>query len=152
MNGKQVLIIDDALVVLKALSNKLRSKGYGVLTAADCATGLQTARRERPDLILVDISFPPALDEEGAAWDGFLVLSWLKRFEETKTIPVIIMTGSDPEKHRARAASSGAVAFFRKPLEGDELLGTVRNLIGNDTDAKRDAGDVHASSESQRER
>ena len=73
MHPKKVLVVDDSLVVLKALSMKLRSCGYKVSCAEECSTALQIARRERPELILLDVSFPPAVDEEGVAWDGFRV-------------------------------------------------------------------------------
>jgi CheY-like chemotaxis protein len=67
-------------------------------------------RREKPDLVLLDISFPP--DVGGVSWDGFRIMDWLHRVDETKKIPIIIISGVVEEKTRQRATSSGAVAFF----------------------------------------
>src|SRR5213594_4756279 len=78
--AKKILIVDDSIVILKTLSMKLKSSGYQVLTAADGATAVSTVRRERPDLILLDITFPPDVAHGGGvAWDGFLIISWLQR-------------------------------------------------------------------------
>jgi len=114
---KKVLIADDSLVCLTALSMKLRSQGYEVVVCQQGARIVSTARCERPDLILLDINFPPDL-AHGAeeSWDGLLVLEWLRRLDETKLTPVIIMTGEDPERNRPRSFAAGAVGFMEKPV------------------------------------
>src|SRR5438105_5151015 len=117
MNRKKILVVDDSAVILKTLSMKLKASGYDVLTADDGAVAVSTARRERPDLILLDISFPPDVAHGGGVpWDGFLIMDWLHRMDEAKDIPVIIITGGDPEKFKARSMAAGAIGFFHKPL------------------------------------
>jgi CheY-like chemotaxis protein len=102
-----------------------------VLTAADGASAVSTVRRERPDLVLLDISFPPDVAHGGGvAWDGFLIMNWLRRIDEAKDTPVIIITGGDPGQYKDRSLAAGAIAFFQKPLNNDELLETIRQTIG----------------------
>src|SRR5438874_6015269 len=80
MNPKKILIVDDSTIILKALSMKLKLAGYAVLTAQDGAEAVSLARREQPNLILLDISFPPDVAHGGGvAWDGFLIMNWLLR-------------------------------------------------------------------------
>src|SRR6476646_738516 len=91
-NRKKILVVDDSPIILKTLSMKLKSQGYDVLTAEDGSIAVSTARRERPDLILLDISFPPDVAHGGGvAWDGFLIMDWLRRMDEAKDIPVFII-------------------------------------------------------------
>src|ERR1044071_4004704 len=123
MDRKKILIVDDSAIVLKTLSMKLKSNGYDVLTAEDGAVAVSTARRERPDLILLDLVFPPDVAHGGGvAWDGFLIMDWLKRMEEAKNIPIIIITGNKSEEFKTRSMAAGAVGYFQKPLNNDELL------------------------------
>src|SRR5258708_2036086 len=93
-NGKKVLIVDDSPIIIKTLSNRLRAEGYHVLPAADGSTAVSTVRQERPDLILLDINFPPDVAHGGGVpWDGFLILNWVRRMDEAVNTPVIIITG-----------------------------------------------------------
>lgn len=128
MNREKILIVDDNPVIVATLEMKLKSAGYEVLTAADGTQAVSTARRERPQLILMDISLP----EEAVAavqWDGFKIIEWLRRVEEAKHIPVIVITGSDSQKFRDRAMALGAVAFFQKPIDNMELLEVVKKTL-----------------------
>src|SRR3954463_10324818 len=130
MNRKRILIVDDSYVDRKALASKLTGCGYEVLQAEDGSEAVSIARRERPDLIILDIMFPPDVSHGGGVpWDGFLILGWLRRLEEAKDIPVVFITGKDPEKHRARALAAGAVSFFQKPFEVEALLKVVREQL-----------------------
>ena len=131
MNRKKILIVDDSRLILKALSMKLNSNGYHALTALDGGEAISTVRRERPDLILLDLSFPPDVAHGGGvAWDGLLIMDWLRRMEEGKNIPIIIVTGGEPEKFKDRCLGAGAVAFFHKPIDHDELLSVIRQVLG----------------------
>src|SRR5271163_3394835 len=101
MNKKKILIVDDSEVVLRAIRMRLESKGYEVLTALDGAGAVSTARRESPDLILLDLSFPPDVAHGGGvSWDGFVIMQWLRRLDEAKNIPIIVVTGGDPVKYK----------------------------------------------------
>lgn len=130
MAHKKILVVDDSAFIRSALSIKLRTQGYEVLTAADGAEAVSAARQQRPDLILLDISFPPDVAHGGGVrWDGFLVMAWLHQLEEAKDIPVIVITGGDPVKFKDRALKAGAVSFFHKPVDNDDLLKVVSQIL-----------------------
>jgi CheY-like chemotaxis protein len=132
-NRKKILVVDDSVIILKTLSMKLKSQGYDVLTAEDGSVAVSTARREKPDLILLDITFPPDVAHGGGVpWDGFLIMDWLRRMDEAKDIPVFIITGGDPERFKARSMAAGAAGFFRKPINNDELLVAIRQELGEE--------------------
>ena len=126
---KKILVVDDNEIVVKTLSLKLQGAGYQVITALDGAEAVAAARKETPDLILLDISFPP--DVGGVPWDGFRIMEWFQRLDTAKKIPIIIITGTEDPKARERATSSGAIAYFQKPLEHDYLIKVVRATLGD---------------------
>lgn len=126
-----ILIVDDNEVVLKTLSMKLTANDYEVVTALDGSQALSVVRRQRPDLILLDISFPPDVGHGGGVpWDGFRMIEWFSRMDEVKTTPVIIITAGDAAKYKDRALAAGAAAFFHKPINNDELLATINKILG----------------------
>ena len=127
--AKKILIVDDNEVVIKTITLKLQGAGYQVVGAMDGSEAVAAARRENPDLILLDISFPP--DVGSVEWDGFRIMEWFHRLDTAKKIPIIIITGSEDPKAKERATNAGAVAFFQKPLEHDFLLKVVRATIGD---------------------
>lgn len=129
-NRKRILVVDDNQVVVKTLTMKLEAAGYDVLKALDGSEAVSAARREKPDLILLDISFPPDVAHGGGVpWDGFLIIEWLHRMDEAKTVPVIVISGGDPAKFQDRSIKAGAVAYFRKPLDIEQLIATIRKTF-----------------------
>jgi CheY-like chemotaxis protein len=131
---KKILVVDDNEVILKTVSLKLQGCGYQVITALDGSEAVAAARKETPDLILLDINFPPEVD--GVPWDGFRIMDWFQRLDPAKKIPIIIITGTEDVKIKERAASCGAVAFFHKPINHDDLLKVIRaTLSGSDKPA-----------------
>jgi two-component system, cell cycle response regulator len=134
MSRKKILVVDDSPLILKLMSIKLTANGYDVVTAQDGGTAVSIVRQERPDLILLDLSFPPDVAHGGGvAWDGFLIMNWLKRLEEAKHIPVVVITGGEPAKYQDRALAAGAVSFFHKPIDNDALLSTIRKTLEDKT-------------------
>ena len=127
--AKKILVVDDNEVVVKTLSLKLQGAGYRVITASDGAEAVAAARKEIPDLILLDVFFPP--DVGGVPWDGFRIMEWFHRLDAARKIPIIVITGSEETKTKERATSAGAVAFFQKPLEHDYLLKVIRATLGD---------------------
>lgn len=131
MIPKKVLIVDDNAVLVRALSNVLEAVGFQILEAEDGAAAVSIVRRERPSLILLDISFPPDVAHGGGlAWDGFQIMTWLSRMEEAKGVPIVIISGSEAAKYRDRALKGGAVAYLQKPVEPEAVLATVRQVLG----------------------
>jgi len=127
----KILVVDDNEVVVKTICLKLKGAGYQVATAQDGAQAMSVVRMEKPDLILLDITFPP--DVAGVPWDGFRIMEWLHRVDESRKIPIIIITGGEDVKNKDRAMASGAVAFFHKPVNHDDLLKVIRATLGAGT-------------------
>ena len=71
----------------------------------------------------------------GMSWDGFAILRWLRNMSEDKSVPVVIISGTDPEKYKERCLQAGASAFLHKPLNMDELIATVHATLGENTAA-----------------
>lgn len=133
VDKKKILVVDDNEIILKTASMKLQSAGYQVLTALDGAEGVALVRKEKPDLVLLDVTFPP--DVSGVSWDGFRLMEWLHRVDESKKIPIIVISGVVDEKNKQRATSSGAVAFFPKPVNFDEMIKVIRATLGAEAKA-----------------
>ena len=89
--AKKILVVDDNEIVIKTICLKLQGAGYQVITAMDGSDAVAMARKENPDLILLDISFPP--DVGGVPWDGFRIMEWFHRLDTAKKIPIIVITG-----------------------------------------------------------
>ena len=130
MSHNKILIVDDSLVFLKAMSKLLEAKGYQVFAAEDGAAALSTVRREKPDLILLDINFPPDVAHGGTVnWDGYRIMDWLRRMDEAKGVPIIIATGEDPAKSKERCRAPEVAGYFRKPVDHEELLASIRRAL-----------------------
>jgi len=109
-----ILCIDDDRDVRNLLGKILTDAGYAVITAEDGRQGLAEARKNKPDLILLDVMMPDI--------DGFGVCSQLQVDQETAYIPVIFLTALDGEDDRAKAFAVGAVDYIAKPIQKEGLL------------------------------
>jgi CheY-like chemotaxis protein len=124
MKAKRILVVEDDKVTQKLIADVLRSAGYVVDTAHNGATAVKSARENEPDLVTLDIHL--AKDSPDDSWDGFSVASWLRRVNEGKPTPIIIvMSGLDPGQNIESAASVGAYTFLPKPVEKKKLLEVV---------------------------
>jgi two-component system sensor histidine kinase ChiS len=138
--GKKILVVDDDQVILKTLSMLLNANGYRVFTASDGPGAASIVTQERPDLILLDLLFPPdAMNVGGALQDGFFIIEWLRRMGEAADIPIIIISGDKSAKDKKNALATGAVAFFPKPIDRIALLATIRATLGEDAGDKMPA-------------
>ena len=138
--GKKILVVDDDQIILKTLSIALISNGYQVFTASDGPGAASIVTRERPDLILLDLLFPPdAANVGGALQDGFFIIEWLRRMGEAGDIPIIIISGDKSAKDKKNALATGAVGFFPKPIDRVALLAAIRATLGEDGDNKTPA-------------
>lgn len=127
---RKILIVDDDAVIRKALTIKLESQGYAVATAVDGADALRALREDKPDLVLLDINYPPDIAHGGGVpWDGFLLMRWLRGIEKVGAVPIIFMTGNDPGGYRERALASGAMGIFHKPLDLAALLAAIERIL-----------------------
>jgi CheY-like chemotaxis protein len=130
--AKTILVVDDNKFILKAMSVMLAAKGYRVLVAESGAETIGILGREHPDLILLDLDFPPDLGNIGASLrDGFLILDWARRFGTAENIPVIIVSSLEPEEYKKRAEDHGILTFFQKPVDRQKLLDAIHAEIGD---------------------
>ena len=128
----KLLVVDDNPIVQRAVYFSLRDAGYQVLMAGDVSDAMKIIRREQPDLVLVDLSFP--LDTgniNGPLQDGFFIIDWIHRTPEVKKSPVIIISSTAPAEYQERAAAAGVRACFQKPLDKEKLLSSVQSILGS---------------------
>ncbi|MEY4918771.1 MAG: hypothetical protein RL616_2684 [Verrucomicrobiota bacterium] len=127
LKGK-VLVIDDNPIIQRAVYFCLRDHGVKVLMSGDVTESLHMIRQEQPDVIVLDINFPPDV-MFGNQRDGFWAIDWMHRVQGIKDTPIIMISSDDPEKVRARALAAGAVEFLQKPLNKAQLVALVLELI-----------------------
>jgi len=126
MNQQKILIVDDNPVIIKTLSMKIAAAGYQVISAKDGSEAIAATRKEKPNLIVLDVSFP---EEVGVAWDGFKIIAWLQRMDEANGIPIIVISGGDAAKYKDRSLQAGAIAFFQKPIDNEKLLELIKKTF-----------------------
>jgi DNA-binding response OmpR family regulator len=122
MSKSKVMIVDDDAQIRLGLNARLRANGYETVFAEDCIGAISTAIRENPDAVLLDIGLPGG--------DGFLVLKRMQASNKLAHIPVIVLTAREPHENEKRALEAGAMAFFQKPVENDELLASLAGVLG----------------------
>jgi len=124
----KILVIDDNPIIQRTVYFTLRDRGYQVLMSGEIADALNIVRKEKPDLILLDINFPPD-GSVGGNRDGFWALDWMRRMNELKGVPIAIISGDAPEKSQARALAAGAIAYFHKPIDRETLADVIASLL-----------------------
>ena len=117
----KILIVEDNEMNRDMLSRRLERKGYDVVMAEDGKKGVDMSKSENPDLILMDLSLP--------VMDGWEATSTIKRNEETKRIPIIVLTAHAMAGDREKALDSGADEYDTKPLDFKRLLGKIKEFI-----------------------
>jgi len=120
-DNKKILIIEDNQENIDLLVYFLSPQGYKIITAKDGAKGLELVKEVRPDIILLDIMLPKM--------DGYEVCEHIKSDQETKFIPIIMITALKDLKDKVRALEVGADDFITKPFENVELLARVKSLL-----------------------
>jgi DNA-binding response OmpR family regulator len=125
MKGKTILIVDDDRDLLLGLTPRLKANGYGVIFAMDGISAIGVARKEMPDLVILDLGLP--------AGDGFVVLKRMRSLPDLVDIPVIVLSAWDPTDNEKCALDAGAVAFFQKPADNHDFLAAIRQALGETT-------------------
>ncbi|MFW6070242.1 MAG: response regulator [bacterium] len=120
-NPASILIVDDSEENRLLLSSQLGMEGYQILVAEDGPQGLEVARAEGPDLVLLDVMMPEM--------NGFEVCRRLKEGEETQGIPIIMVTALREVQYRIKGIEAGADEFLSRPHHREELLVRVKALI-----------------------
>lgn len=119
---KKILIVDDSPTEIHKLKNMLAKHGHNVLVADSGEEGIALARRELPDVVLMDIVMP--------GMNGFQATRQLTSNQETKHIPVIIVTTKDQETDRMWGTRQGAKAYLTKPVSEKQLLTAIDQVAG----------------------
>ncbi|MNM85571.1 Response regulator MprA [compost metagenome] len=122
MTQPTVMVVDDSLTVRKASQRLLTRAGYQVVLARDGVDALRQLQEVMPDAMLVDIEMPNM--------DGFDLTRNVRADSRTTHMPVVMITSRTAEKHRRYAAEIGVNVYLGKPFNEDELLRTLRQLIG----------------------
>ncbi|ROL62544.1 response regulator [Bacteroidetes/Chlorobi group bacterium ChocPot_Mid] len=123
--SKKILIVDDEEDIVTYLQTLFGENGYNVITAGNGVDAVRMAKAEKPDMITLDITMP----EES----GVKAFRELQESSETQNIPVIIVSGVDPEFKKfisSRKQVKPPAAYFEKPIDREELLNKVKEIIG----------------------
>jgi DNA-binding response OmpR family regulator len=122
MSKKKILVVDDSRTALFMVTTILRKESYELVTACDGEQALEVALAERPDLILMDVIMPRKT--------GFEACRELKRRDDTKSIPVILVTTRGEGENVEAGFQSGCNDYVTKPINAQELLSKVRDHMG----------------------
>lgn len=114
----RVLVVDDESDFIQLLKYNLEHQGFDILTAANGVEALNTARRELPDVVLLDLMLPDL--------DGFSVCEILRSQPSTSTVPIIVVSALDGEYVRARGIRAGVACSFKKPVDMKVLGESIR--------------------------
>lgn len=117
----RVLIVDDSPTEMHILSNMMEKLGHAVITADNGESGVKTAKETKPDLILMDVVMPGT--------NGFQATRQLHKNEETKDIPVIIVSTKNQATDKMWGQRQGARGYVTKPVEEAELLETIDSIL-----------------------
>ena len=120
---KLVVLVDDSISVRKFVGRMLEKAGYRVKLAADGLEALEIVTQTKCDLVVTDLEMPRT--------NGYELLSHLRQDPQTRGIPVMVVTSRAGAKHRERAMKEGAMAFLTKPVQEDQFIAAVSNLIGS---------------------
>ena len=115
----KILYVEDNEDNVYMLSRRLKRKGFDIVIAIDGEQGVEMASSEKPDLILMDLSLP--------VMDGWQATTTIKNSEETKNIPIIVLTAHAMSGDREKALEAGADEYDTKPIEFKRLLGKIRD-------------------------
>ncbi|MCX5681674.1 MAG: response regulator [Candidatus Omnitrophica bacterium] len=121
MSKKRILIVDDEADLVKMIALRLRQADFEVLVAYDGQEGLEKARKEVPDLILLDLMLPKL--------DGYKVCRLLKFDQKYKDIPIVILTARGEKSDEELVLEAGADAYITKPYQHEVMLAKINEFL-----------------------
>jgi twitching motility two-component system response regulator PilG len=122
LQGVKVLVIDDSKTIRRSAENLLSKEGCDVLTATDGFDALAKIADSRPEIIFVDIMMPRL--------DGYQTCALIKNNTEFRTTPVVMLSSKDGLFDKAKGRIVGSDRYITKPFSKEQLLGTIRTLVG----------------------
>ncbi len=117
----KILYVEDNPDNIYMLSRRLKKKGFEIIIAGDGQEGIDMAKEEKPDLILMDLSLP--------TMDGWTATEKIKGMSEIKEIPIIALSAHAMPEHRDRALKAGCSDYDTKPVDIKRLLGKIGQYI-----------------------
>ena len=120
----KLLIADDLVPIRQMVRITLSTQGWTILEAKNGAEALAIARAEKPDLVLLDVDMGPGPN-------GFEVCKSLKAEDDTKSIPVVMLTAHESESDKQTGFSAGATQYLTKPFGPLELIDTIRGILAH---------------------
>lgn len=121
MPGPKLLVVDDSWTDLTLIATPLRESGYEVITAVDGDEALEKVLQERPQCVLLDVILPKQ--------NGFQLCRKLKQLEQSRDIPIILISGKNTPLDKRWGLQQGADLYLTKPFNKDDLLASVRSLL-----------------------
>ena len=121
MQPKKILVVDDEVDLVETIRFPLEMEGFHVLVSYNGEDALNQARKENPDLILLDIMLPKL--------DGYKVCRLLKFDERYKHIPILMLTAKTQEKDKQTGMETGADEYITKPFDIDQLMEKVKTYL-----------------------
>jgi len=118
----KVLIVDDSPTETHKLTSMLEKHGHSVSYAQNGEAGVEKAKEEIPDIVLMDVVMP--------GLNGFQATRFLGKTDETSHIPVIMVTTKDQETDRVWGMRQGAKAYLTKPIDESQLIDTIAQFCG----------------------
>ena len=133
---ERILVVDDEPIVTEVVQRYLIREGFSVSLARDGESALEAARREAPDLVVLDLTLPRI--------DGYTVLARIRTRRHTEGLPVIVLTAREDEDAEVRTFELGADDFLSKPFRPRALLARIRALLRRQLGAPAAAGSSSA--------
>ncbi len=121
VSGKNILVVDDSSTNIVLLNAVLAQYGYNVISAFNAREAYKLVDKHKPDLILLDLLMPEI--------SGFDFLEKIKKDKHLKQIPVVIVSAIGSSENIKETKKLGAVEFISKPVDIEELLGTITKLL-----------------------
>jgi DNA-binding response OmpR family regulator len=121
MSQKKILVVDDEVDLVETIRFPLEMEGFNVLISYNGEDALNQARKENPDLILLDLMLPKL--------DGYKICRLLKFDEKYKHIPILMLTAKTQEKDKLLGKETGADEYITKPFDIDELIKKVKAYL-----------------------
>ncbi len=118
----RILIVDDSPIQIAGMRRIVEALGHEVSIAEDGASGVERAKRDLPDLILMDVVMPNL--------NGFQATRMITREATTRHIPIVMVTTKDQDTDRVWGMRQGAKAYINKPIKEPELVAIIRQMLG----------------------
>jgi DNA-binding response OmpR family regulator len=129
MSNKKILIVEDDPDLRLGYHVRFKANHYDTVFATDALAALTEARKQQPDLIILDLGLPGG--------GGFIVIERLKTNPHLAVIPIIVVSGRSGLANQQRALEEGVKAFLQKPVDDAELLAVIRQTLGEPAKGKK---------------